>query len=146
MSIIIDIIVNNSYFSFMRKDIIKWLLPNYFKRVGLLIALTALGLLINYLLSSSISENSDYNVFTRMLMAIGLLLIAISKQKVEDERIQIIRLQSFYVSLVGCFIYCIIMETYSLVSVIVHASVTLLIVFQLLVYIVLFNYKLNKSK
>lgn len=130
----------------MKSNIIKWLLPNYFKKIGLVIALVAAGLFINYVISGSISETSNYNIFNRVLMAIGLLLIAVSKEKVEDERIQIIRLQSFFVSLVGCFAYCIVMETYSLFVLVVHASVTLLIVFQLLVYIALFNYKLRKSK
>lgn len=130
----------------MKSNIIKWLLPNYFKRIGLVIALVAAGLFINYVLSSSISETSDYNVFNRVLMAIGLLLTAISKEKIEDERIQILRLQSFFVSLIVCFLYSIVMETYSLFVVLVHASVTLLINFQLIVYIVLFNYKLRKSK
>ncbi len=130
----------------MKSNIIKWLLPNYCKKIGIVIVLVATGLLINYFINRSISETSDYNVFTRVLMAIGLLLIAVSKEKIEDERIQILRLQSFFVSLIGCFAYCIVMETYSLFVVLVHASVTLLIVFQLLVYIVLFNYKLRKAK
>ena len=130
----------------MKNNIIKWLLPNYFKKIGLVIALVAAGLFINYFSSNSILETSNYNIFNRVLMAIGLLLIAVSKEKVEDERIQILRLQSFFVSLIGCFTYCIVMETYSLFVLVVHASVTLLIVFQLLVYIALFNYKLRKSK
>lgn len=130
----------------MKSNIIKWLLPNYFKMIGAVIALVAFVLFVNYTMSSSISETSDYNIFSRVLMAVGLLLTAISKEKIEDERIQILRLQSFFVSLIMCFAYCIIMETYSLFVVLVHASVTLLIVFQLLVYIALFNYKLRKSK
>lgn len=130
----------------MKSNIIKWLLPNYCKKIGLVIVLVATGLLINYFINRSISETSDYNVFTRVLMAIGLLLIAVSKEKIEDERVQILRLQSFFVSLIGCFAYCIVMETYSLFVVLVHASVTLLIVFQLLIYIVLFNYKLLEAK
>lgn len=126
-------------------NIIKWLLPNFYMKIGLVITLVAAGLFINYLMSNSISENSNYNIFSRVLMAFGLLLIAVSKEKVEDERIQILRLQSFFVSLIVCFAYCIAMETYSLFAVLVHAPVTILIVFQLLFYIVLFNYKLHKS-
>lgn len=129
----------------MKNKIIIWLFPNYFKKIGLLISIVAAVLFINYIFNNAISETSDYTVFNRVLMAIGLLMIAISKEKIEDERIQLLRLQSFFVSLVGCFIYCIVMETYSLFVVLVHASVTLLIIFQLLVYILLFNYKLYKS-
>ncbi len=128
----------------MKNKIITWLFPNYFKKIGLLISIVAAVLFINYVFNNAILETSDYNVFNRVLMAIGLLLIAISKEKIEDERIQILRLQSFFVSLVGCFIYCIVMETYSLFVQLVHASVTILIIFQLLVYILLFNYKLYK--
>jgi hypothetical protein len=97
---------------------IKFLLPHHFKRVGWFIAIPALILMImnlhndftfsflNYQakdihkisFDNGLLFNIQYNNFTdeigSVLLIGGLLMIALSKEKIEDERIAHVRLES----------------------------------------------------
>ncbi|MBX2924536.1 MAG: hypothetical protein KF746_20210 [Chitinophagaceae bacterium] len=96
----------------------KFLLPNRFKHAGWIIALPALVLMIlnihfgfafhfldyavkgteNIAFDNGFLFNIQYNNFTdeigSVLLLVGLLLIAFSKEKDEDERISRLRLES----------------------------------------------------
>lgn len=91
----------------------KYLLPNYFKKIGVIIAPTGFFLWIcmqfGYItkalifLFGEISETNQSYHYVNVLIAIvsffsflfGTYFIAFSKEKIEDELVQKIRLESF---------------------------------------------------
>lgn len=87
------------------------LLPHYFKYIGL--ALAIFGVLFNpftvFLLrvmlgsSGQVSLIYDHGLSTALFEAaplIGLLLIILSRQKIEDERVSRVRMESFQIAFV----------------------------------------------
>lgn len=82
----------------------NYLLPNKFKRIGLVLFVCAF---ISYFAIGVYVENSNYYLFqnlARTIAILGLLMIAISKEKVEDELITKIRMQSYHYAVIGTVI------------------------------------------
>jgi len=85
------------------------LLPNYFKKIGVAIfALTILLIII--FLNDIISVNRELgkSIITNIIL-IGLLIIALSKEKTEDERTTKLRLIAFASSFIFGVAFVIVM-------------------------------------
>lgn len=70
-------------------------LPNYFKRLGFVISICAIILLI---INKMSFESVLFKSVLKQIVLIGLLLVSISKEKFEDERIINIRMRSFMIA------------------------------------------------
>lgn len=71
------------------------LLPNNMKVVGIIISIISLGAGILIKTTNEGSENSDLiALFTYTGMILGLLLVSLSQEKIEDERVDRLRAQS----------------------------------------------------
>ncbi len=67
-------------------------LPNRFKKIGIGIILISL---IAFFLNKFSIENIDLKLTAKYGILVGLLLISISKEKIEDELITSLRMQSY---------------------------------------------------
>lgn len=86
-------------------QISKFKLPNYFKRIGLLLVfLSFTGLLFN----GSSMKSETVRIFGRYGMLIGMLLVSISKEKIEDEMVAKLRAQSYTIAFIVGVIYALI--------------------------------------
>ncbi len=99
----------NTFLSCESKEIIKmrkYQLPNHYKRVGLWVAVISfLSLFVN-----KFSVDLEiYRIIARYGLLIGMLLISISKEKVEDEFIAQLRMQSFSVAFILGVLYTLIL-------------------------------------
>jgi L-asparagine transporter-like permease len=77
-------------------------LPNKFKALGLVMFIIAILLIIVF---AYYFENSRFygllNRISQSILVLGLLIISISKEKIEDELIAKIRMQSYNYAVVG---------------------------------------------
>lgn len=93
------------------------LLPNYFKKVGIILMITTVVLLIvlKILSGNSLLAYKDVIKTTAAnLCILGLFFVAIAKDKIEDERNHFIRLVSMAWSFISIIIYVIIVSSMSL--------------------------------
>ena len=84
-----------SFFDHERKSaerIKRFQLPHSFKRIGIAISVLALVLV---LASSTLFESTFHKEMTKYLLLLGMLIIVLAKEKIEDERIAQLRLQAF---------------------------------------------------
>lgn len=80
----------------------KFQLPNQFKKVGIALFLFAFILLF---VNKFSFESDQFRAILKYTMLIGILLISISKEKVEDELITNLRMQSYSLAFIaGVFI------------------------------------------
>lgn len=84
----------------------KYQLPHRFKKIGLGILLISFVLL--FVNSFTINEEL-YRVMTKYGILIGLLLISISKEKIEDELITKLRMQSYSFAFIMGVVYTLLM-------------------------------------
>jgi hypothetical protein len=84
----------------------KFQLPNRYKRVGIMLAVLAFLALIA--LRFIDDEPLWTKVLVRNLMLVGLLIVSISKEKIEDEMIASIRMQSYALALIIGVLYSVI--------------------------------------
>src|SRR5690606_27278692 len=84
-----------------------YLLPNYFKRMGIAIIILASFTFILQTQTQFLSADQDFEIPLTLLL-VGLTLVSFSKEKVEDERIRNIRYRtwaySFY-SIIGYVVF-----------------------------------------
>jgi L-asparagine transporter-like permease len=85
----------------------SYLLPNTFKIIGLVVVVTSFLLIVTsskkYLL-----DDKYHDLFERIALSgtvLGLLLISISKEKMEDELITKIRTQSYNYAVIGTVLF-----------------------------------------
>ncbi|PQB04420.1 hypothetical protein [Aureitalea marina] len=83
----------------------KFHLPHSWKKVGLTIAIAAFVLM---LVKRFVDEPEWVKPLLANIMLIGLLIISISKEKVEDEMMASIRAQSYGIAFVSGVIYAIV--------------------------------------
>lgn len=77
----------------------KYQLPNKFKKMGLaVLVLSFLTLIANKILLETIT---DVRLIAKYGMLIGLLILSISKEKIEDEFISNLRMQSYAFAFIG---------------------------------------------
>ena len=83
----------------------KYQLPNYFKKIGIGIAvLSFLGLFVNkYMPNSEIMR-----IAFRYGMLLGMLIISISKEIIEDEFITKLRMQSYSFAFIISVVYALV--------------------------------------
>ncbi len=82
-------------------------LPNRFKRVGIiLVVISILFMITRKVFDIEIAVSIKF--ILKRVVLIGLLMIAISKEKVEDEMIRTIRGQAFSMSFVAGVVYTLI--------------------------------------
>lgn len=82
----------------------NFLLPNKFKRVGLVLFVFAF---VSYFTVGVYVENSNYYLLQNIahtIAILSLLMIAISREKIEDELIAKIRMQSYHYAVIGTVI------------------------------------------
>ena len=80
----------------------SYLLTNKFKIVGLVIFVFAF--ILNFIIALCLENDTYQDLFqhlARSIAILGLLMIAISKEKVEDELIAKIRMQSYHYAVIG---------------------------------------------
>ena len=79
------------------EKLLKLQLPNGFKKIGFTIAiLSLLGVFLNkYTLKAELLPD-----YLRYMIVVGLLLVVLSRDKIEDEFIQKLRLHSFLIAFV----------------------------------------------
>jgi len=85
------------------------LLPNYFKKIGLLffgLAIAFILLFTNHIIPL---DNEVAKTITFDIIFIGLLILAISKEKLEDERTTKLRLIAFAFSFISAVGFVIVM-------------------------------------
>ena len=84
-------------------------LPNKFKLIGLVLCIISIFLIL--IIASSL-ENVKYNdVLDRIaktVLVLGLLIISISKEKIEDELIAKMRMQSYNYAVIGTVMFYLI--------------------------------------
>lgn len=82
----------------------NFLLPNKFKRIGFILFILAF---ISYFAVGVYVESNNYYLIQNIahtIAILSLLMIAISKEKVEDELIAKIRMQSYHYAVIGTVI------------------------------------------
>ena len=86
------------------REMKKYQLPHSFKKLGIAIALLSfISLFVN-----KFSVNlPEYRSIARYGMLIGMLLISISKEQIEDELIAQLRMQSYTVAFIFAVVYTI---------------------------------------
>ncbi|WP_417445233.1 hypothetical protein [Joostella sp.] len=70
----------------------RYQLPNRFKKIGIGIVIISL---VTFFINKFSIENIDLKLIAKYGILIGLLLISISKEKIEDELITSLRMQSY---------------------------------------------------
>ena len=89
----------------------KMQLPNKFRRIGLIIAIIFFaGLMIN----AFTINNEEIKPYIKFAILLGLLLISISKEKIEDEFIVNLRMQSYTFAFIAGVVYAIVMPVVNL--------------------------------
>lgn len=88
------------------KEMDKYQLPNYFKKIGIgLVVISLISLFIN---AFSINA-SEFRSIAKYGMLIGMLLISISKETIEDELITRLRMQSYTLAFIAGVIFTLIL-------------------------------------
>lgn len=97
----------------------RFLFPYYFKFIGLVLFLLHLPVMMLWHVDYSdpgtglFSARHLFFISTVVSMVLGLLMIAFSKEKIEDEQIAQLRLDSLQVSLYFCYALLIIGMAFS---------------------------------
>ncbi len=76
----------------LEKGFLKFQLPHRFKKIGT--ALLLVSFLAMFLIAFTFND-AIYRGLAKYGMLLGLLIISISKEKIEDERIGALRMQSY---------------------------------------------------
>ncbi len=78
-------------------------LPRGFKKVGLAL------LILSFVFLFLTTKGSDYRFIAKSGMLIGLLLISISREKIEDELISKLRMQSYTFAFIAGVVYSVVL-------------------------------------
>ena len=76
----------------------KYQLPNWFKKIGIGIILISI---VAFFVNKFSIEDIDIKLISKYGILVGLLLISISKEKIEDELITSLRMQSYTFSFIA---------------------------------------------
>ena len=80
----------------------KFQLDNQFKRIGFIIAITAFVLMI---FRKYIDDSEWIKPILHGILLIGLLVISLSKEKIEDELVDSLRSQSYRLAFIIAIVY-----------------------------------------
>lgn len=84
------------------KKMKRYQLPNYFKKIGTTLAI---GCLILVLINKPLWDSEMVRMGGKLGMLIGLLIVSISKEKIEDELITQLRMQSYTFAFIWGVLY-----------------------------------------
>ena len=90
-----------SFMEYERKSLEKmkkYQLPNWFKKIGIGLILISI---VAFFVNKFSIENIDIKLISKYGILVGLLLISISKEKIEDELITSLRMQSYTFSFIA---------------------------------------------
>jgi hypothetical protein len=93
----------------LRKDKI-WLFPNYFKRIGLVVIIfpiIAIIIIKVFGIEFTQTQREILKIFSMNFLDLGLLFVAFSKDKIEDELIIQIRFKAMAISFIFAAAYSI---------------------------------------
>ncbi len=128
-----------------------FLLPGYSKYIGFLINLISIVLIGVFLLSGTkisafFSQSADIKIYAIYAMLVfGCVLITFSREKVEDEFVNYLRLKSFFISVILHSLFFFVFAFTNLTLVMVNFPAIILMDSILLVYIILFyTYKIKE--
>ena len=76
----------------------KYQLPNTYKKMGLIVFIIA------FIMLFLTTKGSDLKLIAKYGLIIGLLIMSISKEKIEDELIQNLRMQSYTFAFIAAVI------------------------------------------
>ena len=131
-----------------KKDNRLKLLPNYYKKVGIgLIVLTALIFTFLIIICPTATQNTKelLKILLQSFLLIGLLIIAIARDRVENESIHFLRLTSMSMSFVFGVVYVIVNPLISLLfGYIEVVGAREIIIIMLMFYLVLFYIQKQK--
>ncbi|MBC5838962.1 hypothetical protein [Flavobacterium muglaense] len=129
-------------------------LPNKFKKVGLVLIIVSILAIVSSvkLYFTDLRSQDLFERIAKTGMILGLLMISISKEKVEDELISKIRMQSFNYAVISAvliyslvpFIHYIFILSFSKVATIEGSKDTAILSFLLFLQILIFK-KLKKA-
>lgn len=129
-------------------------LPNKFKKVGLVLIIVSILAIVSSvkLYFTDLRSQDLFERIAKTGMILGLLTISISKEKVEDELISKIRMQSFNYAVISAvliyslvpFIHYIFILSFSKVATIEGSKDTAILSFLLFLQIIIFK-KLKKA-
>lgn len=86
------------------------LIPRVYLYVGLLFqAFTILFIAIDLL-----KDNQDWQIYYLTISLLGVILIALCKKEIEDERTERLRLSCFFQAFIASFIFTIIVQFFNL--------------------------------
>jgi hypothetical protein len=89
------------------QKIVNFGLPNHFKKIGIAIALVSfLGIIILKITGVELSETIKF--ISKRLLLVGLLVIALAREKVEDEMIHSLRVKAFTGAFIGGVVYTLV--------------------------------------
>lgn len=81
---------------------IKYQLPHRFKTLGLIIAIASFAFLV---INKMAFDSQDYRLIAKYVLLLGMLIISISKEKIEDEMIVQIRARSYAFGFTAAILY-----------------------------------------
>ncbi len=84
----------------------KYQLPNVFKKIGLGMFLVAF---IAIIIIGIPKEFNNLELIAKNILLVGLLLISISKEKIEDELVKDLRMQSYSIAFIIAVIYSMVL-------------------------------------
>lgn len=120
-------------------------LPHRFSRVGIIIA--ALGLILVVLRKQFQLASLSYlqqSLLAHAILCCGLVIYIFAGEKVEDEFIDRLRLESFRFSLLLTFLFIIAGLAFEILRPGVYQTTVDVIIFQALAYIICFRYLLRR--
>jgi len=88
------------------KDLTKYQLPNHFKTIGIGLTLASFAALF---LNKFAFNMPEFKFMAKHGMLIGLLLVSIAKEKIEDERIGQLRMQSYTFAFIAGVMYALVL-------------------------------------
>ncbi|MGB1240910.1 MAG: hypothetical protein ACPG49_00205 [Chitinophagales bacterium] len=88
------------------KDLTKYQLPNHFKAIGVGLTIISFAALF---LNKFAFNLPEFRLMAKYGMLIGLLLVSISKEKIEDERIGQLRMQSYAFAFIAGVLHALVL-------------------------------------
>lgn len=89
-----------------RMDKMHLQLPNVFKKIGIIVFAVSMPMLLSTKFIDG--ETDTFKMVLRQIIIVSMLVIAISKEKVEDEMIMKIRHRAFTIAFIWAVIYALI--------------------------------------
>lgn len=105
------------------EKITKYQLPNKFKAIGVgIFIISLLFILVIPFILENYEKNNLLDRVAKSVLLFGLLVISISKEKIEDELIITLRMKSYNYAFIGGVIYTLIMSSVNYFIVYINSS------------------------